>query len=270
MGLTENEPHDFLRRKTFQDRISWDTKTYGDLIHVDETLLRRRFSSVYRYVPIVEADSIVRNKVWWFDKPTCWPDKYESYVARELFGENAPFGNMGVYAKCFTFHHSSEPIWQLSKGRVRLRFTLDKLIRSLSSAKRTDEGPLPKLFIGRARYMDPWVVRDTIDHLKLSRPKAVSRGAVPALLMKRIGFNYENEIRACFVFGEGSIGDARHLEIEVDDNAINQMMTNPYADPPKTQQKKVEPNLTTDEVEVRYKDLMKNFAIERSRFNSDI
>lgn len=270
MGLTDGEPHDFLRRKTFQDRISWDTKTYGESIHVDKTLVHRRYSTVYRYVPIVEADSIVRNKIWWFDKPTCWPDKYESYVARELFGGNAPFGNMGVYAKCFTFHHSSEPIWQLSKDRVRLRFTLDKLIRSLASAKRTDRGPLPKLFIARTRYMDPWAVRDTIDQLKLSRPKPVGRGAVPALLMKRIGFNYENEIRACFVFGEGSVGDAKHLEIEVDDNAINQLMTNPYAGTLNGPPIKVEPNLAPDEIEARFKDQKENFTIERSQFNSEI
>jgi hypothetical protein len=53
--------------------------------------------------------------------------------------------------------------------------------------------------------------------------------AAPALLMKRLGFNYENEIRACFVFKKGTI-DEDSLKIEVVANAINEMMINPYAD----------------------------------------
>jgi hypothetical protein len=227
-GETGGAPHHFLFRESFQRRIRWKKEADG-LVFVDSTLIPRLHGTVYRYVTCVEAESLVGNRHWWFDKPTNWPDKYEKHIAKSLFDDGAPFDNMVVYAKCFTFQHSSEPLWRLQKDRVRIRLRLRDLIESFSRAKRLDGGPLPKLYIGRARYMEPWLIRRAIDELKQAKEPVKSALAAPALLMKRLGFNYENEIRACFVFKKGTI-DEDALKIEVAANAINEMMINPYAD----------------------------------------
>lgn len=227
-GETSGAPHNFLFRESFQQRIRWKKEADG-LVLVDPTLIPRLHGAVYRYSTCVEAESLVGNRHWWFDRPTNWPDKYEKHIAKSLFDDGAPFDNMVVYAKCFTFQHSSEPLWRLQKDRVRIRFRLRDLIDSLGRAKRLDGGPLPKLYIGRARYMEPWIIRRAIDDLKQAQQPARSALAAPALLMKRLGFNYENEIRACFVFKKGTI-DEDALKIEVAANAINEMMINPYAD----------------------------------------
>lgn len=227
-GETSGTPHSFLFRESFQKRIRW-RKVADGLVLVDPTLIPRLHGTCYRYATRAEAESLVGNCHWWFDKPTSWTDKYEKHIAVSLFGDGAPFDNMVVYAKCFTFQHSSEPLWRLQKDRVRIRFRLRELIESFGRAKRLDGGPLPKLYIGRARYMEPWIIRRAIDDLNKAQQSAKSALAAPALLMKRLGFNYENEIRACFVFKKGSI-DTDALKIEVAANAINEMMINPYAD----------------------------------------
>jgi hypothetical protein len=227
-GETISAPHHFIYRNSFQQHIRWK-KEAGGLVMVDSTLMPRLQGTVYRYATCVEAESLVGNNHWWFDKPTNWQDKYEKHVAKSLFDDGAPLDNMILYAKCFTFQHSSEPLWRLQQDRVRIRFKLRDLIDSLGRARRLDGGPLPKLYIGRARYMDPWIIRRAIEDLKQGQQPAKSTLAAAALLMKRLGFNYENEIRACFVFKKGTI-DKDVLKIEVAANAIDEMMINPYAD----------------------------------------
>ncbi len=236
MYKSPSDPCDFLRASSFSSEIAWEREP-GTHLFVDPEL-KMRHRTIYRYVNSVpEADAVLAKKRWRFDHPTTWPDKYEAYIADHLFdnrktaaspmGGAAPFDGMAIYAKCFSFHSAPEASWQLNKRKVRLTLTLGGLIRSLATAKRDDDLPPPDIYIGRVRYMDPWVIRDTLEALRKSDPKNVSRLAVPALLMKRVGFHFENEVRV-LVACATSEPATEFVELAVEDHAIVELMINPY------------------------------------------
>jgi len=138
---------------------------------------------------------------------------------------------MGVYAKCFTFEYTSEPMWRLNDGRIRLAFTVASLIERLAAATDVDGGKLPKLYIARARYMGPTKIRDAIDNMHEHQPAFKSRSAAAALLMKRLGFHYENEVRACFIYEPGT-PRPEHLKVRID-APVTAMLIDPYMGPDK-------------------------------------
>jgi hypothetical protein len=209
----------------FEPDLAWVQRDHGR-IHIDSLLLDHLNRSIYRYATEQETETLVNHDEWWFDRPTCWKDKYEQHIASRLFGAGGVFDDMGVYAKCFTFEYTSEPMWRLNKDRIRLAFTVGKLIDTLSVATGIDGGQLPKLYIGRARYMGPTKIRSAIDGMGANRPQFKSRLAAASLLMKRIGFHYENEIRMCFIFEPRTLR-SDYLKIRIK-APVNAMLVDPY------------------------------------------
>lgn len=214
----------------FEAEINW-VKRQSGRVNIDPRLLDHLDRSIYRYATQPETATLVDRDEWWFDRPICWKDKYERHIATRLFDVGGAFNDMGVYAKCFTFEYTSEPMWRLNTDRIRLAFALGDLIDRLAVATGTDGGALPKLYIGRARYMGPRKIRNAIDGMREGQPAFKSRLAAAALLMKRIGFHYENEIRACFIYEPGT-PRPRHLEIKID-APITAMLIDPYMGPDK-------------------------------------
>lgn len=233
----KSNPHDVVRPEEFQRTIPWTQIPETD-VYLDPEL-REGVGRVYRYVtPTPEAISLLDSRRMRFDHPTVWSDKYESYIADHLFdgektkdsslGGNAPFDGFAIYAKCMTYHYASEAMWRLNPDKVRLSFSLKKFLQLLSTARRVDGGPVPKIYVCRARYMEPRKIRQAIKELRLAETKTVSRYLVPALLMKRVGFHFENEVRICIVHPRATKRD--FLELEFDDHGIEELMINPYAD----------------------------------------
>ena len=225
------DPYTFIRRLKL-DQVDWQ---HIDGAHVDPELLKLGGFDVpvYRYVEgDPEAIALLDNCRVRLDHPTTWLDKYEHYVAQQLFDPGAPFGNMAIYAKCFTYHYASEAFWRINAGRVRLKFrSLRALVRTLANAKRVGGGVLPKLFVGRVRYMEQADLRGAIEGTREALIKPVSRFAAEAVLMKRIGFCHENEVRIFFV-GDEPVGDCKALDIELEEPApIEELLVGPYLPP---------------------------------------
>lgn len=263
MNKTPGDPHDFLRATQFNSKVAWEQER-GTSLHVDPEL-KGRHGTIYRYVTPLEADALLRARRWRFDHPTTWSDKYEAYIADHLFdqrktaesplGGAAPFNALAIYAKCFTLHYASEALWRLNKSKIRLTFTLGGLIRSLATARCDDGSPAPSIYIGRARYMDPWTIRDAIQDLRLQDPKKVSGMAVPALLMKRVGFHFENEIRVCVAWKPNE-RKQDFVELTVEHHGIGEVMINPY-----------ERELAAQGLLLKYGDM--GIPVARSKFNLD-
>lgn len=214
-----------LRGDQFDKTIDW-AKQNNRRINVDPELDLWGDRRVYRYASKAEVKTLVNNGEWWFGRPIAWKDKYEHHIAELLFDGDGPFRTIGVYAKCFTFEYMSEPMWRLNKGRIRLAFDLRDLIESLSRATDLNGDPLPKLYIGRARYMRPEAIRAAADSLCANPPGSPSRYAAPSLLMKRLGFHYENEIRICFLAGP-TTPKVDEFKIKLD-APIKAMLIDPY------------------------------------------
>ena len=225
------DPYSFLRRETLEN-VKWQ---HVGGAHVDPELLNggAYYAPVFRYMPgSPEASELIEKRRMRFDHPTRWPDRYEHFVNQELFAREAPFGNMAIYAKCFTFHFAAEAFWRINAGRVRLAFTsLQGLVEALAGADPVGGGVAPKLFVGRVRYMEQSHLRAAILKTQMTPPKAVSSYAAEAVLMKRIGFFHENEIRVFYV-GNGPVNEQRSLDIELTDPApIEDVLIGPYQPP---------------------------------------
>lgn len=156
------DPYTFLRPTTLEN-IDWEI--IGGA-HVDPELLKSGAfeAPLFRYMPgSPEATELIENRRMRFDHPTKWTDRYEHFVNQELFSAKAPFGNMAIYAKCFTFHFASEAFWRINAGRVRLAFgSLRSLLKVLAGGDPVGGGVAPKLFVGRVRYMEQSDLRTAI------------------------------------------------------------------------------------------------------------
>ncbi|MDM0076926.1 hypothetical protein QTH90_21130 [Variovorax sp. J2P1-59] len=258
-------PYEVLYVPEPQPEIAWGPPLDGTSIYVDPEI-KGSMGRVYRYVtPDLEAAALVDHHRMRFDHPTAWTDKYETYIADNLFGEvtpgdpplagGAPFEGMAIYAKCVTYHYASEALWRLNLGKVRLAFDFGELVKLLKTAKREDGLPMPKIYIGRARYMEGPKIRQELLRLRTEPQEKVSRLAVPALLMKRVGFHFENEIRICIVCPPGE-PVTKFLELKLAGNGLKELMINPYTDRP-----------TALALADRF--YMRGFKVHQSKFNLD-
>ena len=67
-------------------KLRW-LKRGGGRVHLDPLLEPYLRHTVYRYAPVAEALMLLREGAWTFLRPASWPDIYEKYVAKQLFGK---------------------------------------------------------------------------------------------------------------------------------------------------------------------------------------
>lgn len=220
--------HHEVRRPIFETSppaVAW--REVGDNFYIDQDLDSLSSNSVYRYSSIAEAILLCRGKVS-FAKPDNWPDKYEGHLVRALFSDGAPYSKTVPFVKCFSIEYSSEAMWRVyasSGGLVRMGIRIPNLIEGLKKCVL----PFPaKIYLGRVRYMEAFNMRKAIEEIATSYPKKVMNNAMSALLMKRSGFSFENELRvAIFPSKNNNLQEVITLEgfpIE----SISRMLIDPY------------------------------------------
>jgi len=194
-------------------------------------MLDRGRVRVYRYASRTEALSLMSKGTFRFRRPGAWKEPYERHVASKLFGDAGPFAHVHAFAKCFSLEYRSEPMWRLfnsEDGVVRMTFDLEKLIRGLEAGEHVD-GTRPKLYIGRVHYMPQAVIRQAVEHPDFCEAKKVSRHAMRSLLMKRDGFAFENEVRACFIYDQAAISEETRDVSRIPVALIERVLIDPYA-----------------------------------------
>ena len=139
-----------------------------------------------------------------------------------------------------------------------MTFRLGDLVNALECATHGD-GKRPKLYVGRARYMPQAAIRASVTQLTANPRKGVSRFAMHALLMKRNGFIFENEIRACFLFSQEDEPEPMRMVGGVAPGVINDILLDPYVSRPIAQAWK---RLLTEVHGVQC-------PVEQSKFNLD-
>lgn len=222
MGIKEDR---FPVRSECLTTIRW--ASHGKRVRLDPAIEPMRGYSVYRYASIAEALLMCDGKIT-FLPPHRWPDKYESFLSEELFGEEAPFRKARPYVKCFSVEYSSEAMWRTYSGPgglVRVGIRLGDLIDGLEQATWPCDA---KVYVGRVRYMDPPIIRKSVDRLLKAAPKPTMNNAMPALLMKRSGFIFENEIR---IAGFPANRSDQPTVLTVHDfpvSAFNRILLDPY------------------------------------------
>lgn len=237
--------------------VKW--RKLGRRCKIDAELSPLLDLKVYRYCTIAEALLLIRHGQLAFAKPKTWTDVYEKHVSQELFQPGAMFESFDGYVKCVSFEFSSEAMWRFyasaSGGLVRLSWTLRQLLLALDAAEWGDDG---KIYAGRVRYQAAPAIRTMVRKTRTGDPKLVSSVAMQALLMKRAGFSFENEIRIAFFPSVRRRGDKPWTVSGVSTNEVHELLIDPYLT-----------NWQAQELVGLFKDVLKvSFPVGQSLFGS--
>lgn len=220
MGRSTNQ---FPLHEEMPAKIKWIQ--HSDDLYVDPLLMQSCDTRVYRYATLAEAFGLISRGEWTFAKPTEWTDKYEKYIAEELFDAGRPFGNLVGFVKCVSFEYSSEAMWRTyssAGGLVRLSWSFGDLLTMLQEACWPSKH---KVYVAPVRYLSAPMLRAQIDTFKNAKPS--SQHAKRALLMKRNGFAFENEIRISYF--SAIKDDSKFITAkEVPCTLIDRVLVDPY------------------------------------------
>lgn len=118
------------------------------------------------------------------------------HIAQELFEVNRQFADLVGFVKCVSLEYSSEAIWRAyssAGGLVRLSWSFGDFLTMLQRATWPRNG---KIYVAPVRHLSAPKLRVELNLFK--NAKRSSQHAMRALLMKRTGFAFENEIRISY------------------------------------------------------------------------
>lgn len=207
MSMQDRQPM-LLRRL---DAITW--RRSGRRVWLDAAADELAGRQVYRYASLGEALRWLQGRTA-LARPETWPDRYERHVAERLW-QSAERPLPAPFLKCLSFEFSSEALWRTYAGHggvLRLGIRLRDLVAEFNRIS------LPRgarVMIGRCRYLDERDLQRALEGLQ----KALAQGApaadiaMQALLLKRAGFAWENELRIAVLLPADAHGGAV-LEVE--------------------------------------------------------
>lgn len=155
--------------------------------------------NLYKYMPLENALASLEDKYIWFANPTTWNDPFEKRFieAKYIVGadeKDYPLKDQ-IFCTCLTEKATSEAHWNIySRSEIGISFTFlrEELLTHLESISGYD------IFIGKVIYKPTKVIEGPIRNaLALIKPVDIKSDSIMLnlLLLKRIAFEYEDEIR---------------------------------------------------------------------------
>lgn len=158
---------------------------------------------LYKYMPLEYALTTLNNKTLWFANPAIWSDPFEKRFLEATYnrgGRNTVFPwKDRTFCICMTQTMTSEAHWNTySKDAIGISFRINKeeLVNQLENLIDWN------VYIGKVEYMKTADIKKNLSQIpfKTPMPKYRSREFfVRLLLLKRVAFEYENEIRVIIV-----------------------------------------------------------------------
>ena len=182
-----------------------------------------------------------------------WDDPYEnliSWCAYDYIGEDKEIkqvflGNdrMPTFGQCWTTIPESDAMWRIysdvdkdrghdsffSTGEsVRLRPTARKLVNALSKGM---GGQADKCYVGLVKYLEEGELQQhVVNAVGTYKEQAFSgvSGHADALLLKRIPFAHESEVRLLYIDADRKFEGKEQIEVPIDVNSvIEEIMLDP-------------------------------------------
>jgi hypothetical protein len=157
---------------------------------------------LYKYMPLEMALATIEQRYIWLCNPALWKDPFEKRFleGKYLDGEKEvefPIKEQ-VFCSCMTQTATSEAHWNTySNGQMGISFKLrrDKLLEALNR-----ESSKYDIYIGKVVYLKTKDLKkklSEIEFIKETKPFRLNNRElqIKLLLLKRIAFQYENEIR---------------------------------------------------------------------------
>jgi hypothetical protein len=164
--------------------------------------------------------------------PTKWEDPFENFILKAPAvlpgGESVSFGfHDAFYGQCWTLHQASDAMWRIYSARrhgVRVRTTIGKLINSLVAAAGSTERF--QAHIGQVEYLSQKGLQVRCQRgIRLTDDGAE---IAQTLLVKRLAFRHEREVRLLFFANPGDPISNGMFRYHVDPSVLTeQLMVDP-------------------------------------------
>lgn len=160
---------------------------------------------IYRIISVDRLIELLNNKQNVLVTPDQWEDPFENLILKSNFvladGTPAYFSNPEKMSagQCWSLHKASDAMWRIyskDKQCVRIRTTIRKLFNSLHDS--VDASEKDKCFIGKVDYLRQKQIIDFGNTIfRGNEPLSVM--LAKSLLIKRMAFKHESEIRLIFL-----------------------------------------------------------------------
>lgn len=160
---------------------------------------------LHKYMPLESALATINGQYMWFANPVVWKDPFEKRFIEAKYGvkeESFPL-NGRVFCACLTQTQASEAHWNTYlNGQIGISFSIkrERLLEVLNNLSDCE------VYVGTVSYLRTSDIKkklsdisclQTISSLRLNNRDL----QIKLLLLKRIAFQYENEIRILIVKG---------------------------------------------------------------------
>lgn len=161
---------------------------------------------LHKFMPLEYALETLNNKHLWFANPTTWKDPFEKRFIdatyKSLNGELHKFTwRDRVFCICMTQTATSEAYWNTYSPHsigVELKFIRKKLLDVLKQLAENYD-----IFIGKVEYMKTADIQKALSNIPFNPPCnhniRTKECRARLLLLKRIAYKYEDEIRIMII-----------------------------------------------------------------------
>ncbi len=139
-------------------------------------------------------------------KPSKWDDPYENFLLKsELYDSKGTKIGLDIleneyYGQCWTLNEDCDGLWRardVKKDGVKVKSNVKKIMPYFYDF--TNRNHYSSYFIAKVDYYDQHEIDDYMNNLVLSTVDFSSEFFLKFLLIKRMPFKYENELRLIFV-----------------------------------------------------------------------
>jgi hypothetical protein len=170
-------------------------------INIPEAMRSR---PIYRIISIDRLLELFDNRQNVLLKPKKWQDPFENFILRSRLrlqtGQLAQFSfHDQFYGQCWTLQSASDAMWRIyspNGNAVRIRSTIRTVAESLGKA--LGDYAQIQAFIGKVQYLSNKRLSAFASNWFPGTPKLRARISAQTLLVKRLAFKHEREIRLLY------------------------------------------------------------------------
>jgi hypothetical protein len=180
--------------------------------------------SVYRIFPPLHFIDVLIKKKLTLVRPSAWEDKYENILFKRTVNDGD--GNSisieslqnALWGQCWSQTKENDGMWRIyspNKDGVKVRSTPRKLLQAIW--KEPFNSSQIKCFIGKVSYRpEKKIVKwfSDSENVKLLMIDGTGKGPVLGLLLKRIEFKHEDEVRLIYHNGKCAGKPVVHFDID--------------------------------------------------------
>jgi hypothetical protein len=201
----------------------------GSKVLIDERL--NASASVYHYLEYPHALSIFSEGRLRLANPMAWPDPYEQWWCKTLFGPPGPLHETSAYVLCWSKSHYQEPAWRMAGFQranpiIRIRCRVRDILAAAGALAAERPG---FFFTGKVCYEREEKLSKLASSAPAGEMKQVPRAAANLLMRKRNAFRFEKEVRTLWLDREPQ-RTALFLPIDAK-SVVRQVMCSPHAHP---------------------------------------